>query len=85
MRGSIGRKWTDLASFGRIRSLSFNDLGGKHLAPKAEVIGSNPVGCANDFNNLVEVQSEGKTSRQHIGSTVDQIWRKRFHHSFNAA
>jgi hypothetical protein len=30
----------------------FNDLANKHLAPKAEVTGSNPVGCANDFNGL---------------------------------
>jgi hypothetical protein len=26
--------------------LFFNDLMGKRLAPKAEVTGSNPVGCA---------------------------------------
>ena len=30
----------------------FNDLANKRLAPKAEVTGSNPVGCANDFNEL---------------------------------
>ena len=30
----------------------FYDLGGKHLAPKAEVTGSNPVGCANLFKYL---------------------------------
>jgi hypothetical protein len=30
----------------------FNDLANKHLAPKAEVTGSNPVGCANYFNWL---------------------------------
>jgi hypothetical protein len=52
MRGSFGLKWAYLASFGRVRSIFFNDLGGKHLAPKAEVTGSNPVGCANDFNDL---------------------------------
>ena len=39
-------------AFGRIQSIFFNDLRGKHLAPKAEVTGSNPVGCANDFNML---------------------------------
>jgi hypothetical protein len=32
----------------------FNDLDNKHLAPKAEVTGSNPVGCANDFKGLLE-------------------------------
>ena len=35
-----------------IRVNIFNYLGNKHLAPKAEVTGSNPVGCANIFNNL---------------------------------
>ena len=30
----------------------FKYLTDKHLAPKAEVTGSNPVGCANDFNDL---------------------------------
>ena len=49
MRVSIGHKWADLASFGHVQPIFFNDLGGKHLAPKAEVTGSNPVGCANDF------------------------------------
>ena len=44
-----GPKWAVLGTFGRIQSIFFNDLGGKHLAPKAEVTGSNPVGCANDF------------------------------------
>ncbi len=52
MRDSIGRNWDDLASFGRIQPIFFNDLSGKHLAPKAKVTGSNPVGCANDFNGL---------------------------------
>ena len=52
MRGSIGRKWEELASFWRIQPLFFNDLGGNRLAPKAEVTGSNPVGCANLFNWL---------------------------------
>jgi hypothetical protein len=28
--------------------------------PKAEVTGSNPVGCANDFNGLVSVASDPK-------------------------
>jgi hypothetical protein len=32
----------------------FKYLADKHLAPKAEVTGSNPVGFANDFNNLNE-------------------------------
>jgi hypothetical protein len=54
MRGTFGLKWADLASFGRFRSIFFNDLGVKHLAPKAEVTGSNPVGCANDFNGLID-------------------------------
>jgi hypothetical protein len=54
MWGSIGRKWEELASFGHIGTIFFNDLGGKHLAPKAEVTGSNPVGCANDFKDLGE-------------------------------
>ncbi len=36
------------ASFGRIQSLFFSDLEGKRLASKAEVAGSNPVGCANN-------------------------------------
>jgi hypothetical protein len=35
-----------------IRCNKFNDLTNKHLAPKAEVTGSNPVGCANLFNWL---------------------------------
>jgi hypothetical protein len=52
MRGTFGLKWADLASFGRFRSIFFNDLGVKHLAPKADVTCSNPVGCANDFNWL---------------------------------
>jgi hypothetical protein len=30
----------------------FKYLADKHLAPKAEVTGSNPVGCANEFNGL---------------------------------
>jgi hypothetical protein len=30
----------------------FNYLGDRRLAPKAEVTGSTPVGCANDFNWL---------------------------------
>ena len=47
-----GFNWAQLASFGRARPLFFNDLGGKHLAPKAEVTGSNPVGCAKSFNSL---------------------------------
>ena len=42
-----GFNWEQLASFGLIQSLFFNDLGSKRLAPKAEVTGSNPVGCAN--------------------------------------
>ena len=54
MRGSIGRKWNELASFGHVQPIFFNDLGGKHLAPKAAVTGSNPVGCANDFKELVD-------------------------------
>ena len=33
--------------FVRVRSNKFNNLANKHLAPKAEVTGSNPVGCAN--------------------------------------
>jgi hypothetical protein len=52
MRGGTGRKRAYLVPFGRIESIFFNDLWGKHLAPKAEVTGSNPVGCANDFNGL---------------------------------
>ena len=52
MRGNIGHKWADLASFGHVQPIFFNDLGGKHLAPKAEVTGSNPVGCANLFKDL---------------------------------
>jgi hypothetical protein len=52
MRGSIGRNWPHSGTFGLIQQIFFNDLGGKHLAPKAEVTGSNPVGCANDFNWL---------------------------------
>jgi hypothetical protein len=32
----------------------------KHLAPKAEVTGSNPVGRANDFNWLDEIVPEQK-------------------------
>jgi hypothetical protein len=46
MRGTFGLKWADLASFGRFQSIFFNDLGVKHLAPKAGVRGSNPFGCA---------------------------------------
>jgi hypothetical protein len=38
--------------FGGFGANKFNDLANKHLAPKAEVTGSNPVGCANDFNGL---------------------------------
>jgi hypothetical protein len=52
IRGSIGQKWDVLASFSHVRPIFFNDLAGKNLAPKAEVTGSNPVGCANDFNGL---------------------------------
>jgi hypothetical protein len=52
MRGETERKWAYLAPFWRLESIFFNDLGGKHLAPKAEVTGSNPVGCANLFNGL---------------------------------
>jgi len=52
MRGSIGRKWDDLASFGHIELIFFNDLGDKRLAPKAEVTGSNPVERANNFYSL---------------------------------
>ncbi len=47
MRATFGHKWDDVVSFRRVRSLFFNDLRGKRLAPKAEVTGSNPVGCAN--------------------------------------
>jgi hypothetical protein len=36
----------------RFRAIFFRYLADKHLAPKAEVTGSNPVGCANDFNGL---------------------------------
>jgi hypothetical protein len=50
--GGIRRKWHDLAPFERIRPIFFNDLRDKHYPPKAEVTGSNPVGCANDFNWL---------------------------------
>jgi hypothetical protein len=32
-----------------VQPIFINDLGGKCLSPKAEVTGSNPVGCANDF------------------------------------
>ena len=32
----------------------FKYLADKHLAPKAEVTGSNPVGCANDFSDVLE-------------------------------
>jgi hypothetical protein len=46
MRGLFGLNWADLASFGRFQPIFFNDLGVKHLAPKAGVTGSNPVGCA---------------------------------------
>jgi hypothetical protein len=35
-----------------IRCNSFSYLADKQLAPKAEVTGSNPVGCANIFNWL---------------------------------
>ena len=54
MRGSIGHKWADLASFEHIQSLFINDLGNKHLAPMPAVKGSNPVGYANDFKELVD-------------------------------
>lgn len=54
----MGCKWDDLASFGLIQSIFFNDLGGNRLAPKAEITGSNPVGCANSFNGLRD-SSEG--------------------------
>jgi hypothetical protein len=33
-------------------AIFFKPLTNKHLAPKAEVTGSNPVGCANFFNGL---------------------------------
>jgi hypothetical protein len=52
MLGNTGREWGKLASFGPIGPIFFNDLRGKNLAPKAEVTGSNPVGCANDFKWL---------------------------------
>ena len=35
-----------------IRINIFNNLAGKHLAPKAEARGSNSFGCANLFNDL---------------------------------
>jgi hypothetical protein len=39
----------------------FNDLENVCLAPKAEVTGSNPVGCANLFNWLqVDHQGSGR-------------------------
>ena len=63
MRGSIGHKWADLASFGHVQPIFFNDLGVKHLAPKAEVTGSNPVGCANDFNGLYGFRYRAKIQR----------------------
>ena len=44
--GSYGCKWDDLVSFRLIQPIFFNDLRGIQLAPKAEVTGSNPVGCA---------------------------------------
>ena len=42
------RSWCFMA----IHINKFNYLADKRLAPKAEVTGSNPVGCANLFNNL---------------------------------
>jgi hypothetical protein len=38
----------------------FKYLADKHLAPKAEVTGSNPVGCANDFRDLGEIFASQK-------------------------
>ena len=38
----------------------FNDLANKRLAPKAEVTGSNPVGCVNYFNWLDEISAVQK-------------------------
>ena len=49
---NAGSVRAQLAKFGRIQPIFFNDLGGKHLAHKAEVTGSNPVGYANYFNGL---------------------------------
>ena len=45
-----------------VQSIFINDLRGKRLAPKAEVTGSNPVGCANLFNGLHD-RSEGSGRR----------------------
>jgi hypothetical protein len=60
IRGSFGLNWADFAPFGRVQPLFFNDLGGKHLAPKAEVTGSNPVGCANHFKYLGDIFASQK-------------------------
>jgi hypothetical protein len=38
-------------------------LADKHLAPKAEVTGSNPVGCASDFNGLGDIRPLAKSHR----------------------
>ena len=38
--------------FASVSLNKFNYLVAEHLAPKAEVTGSNPVGCANVFNEL---------------------------------
>jgi len=40
-----GFNWAEFASLERIQSLFLNDLERNGLAPKAEVTGSNPVGC----------------------------------------
>lgn len=37
MRGSIRLKWDDLAFFGRVQLILFNDLRGSRHVPKAEV------------------------------------------------
>lgn len=41
-----------LAKSGRIQPIFFNDLGGGHLVPKAEITGSNSVIFSNYFNWL---------------------------------
>ena len=85
MRGSIGHKWADLASFGQVQPIFFNDLGGKHLAPKAEVTGSNPVGCANDFNGLHD--GSGGSDRGYVGIILAVVtpfvWEFRIAHHSN--
>ena len=43
-----------------VRVNKFNNLADMHLAPKAEVTGSNPVGCVNYFNWLDEISAVQK-------------------------